>query len=155
VVTLFFMQWVIYSPHWGFVVLAFLHTFATLLMIIATRLHYTVDVILAVFITYSMSSLYFFLLDRAINDRLRTSPFRADSRVDGLITPKRYRHLAVTPHILNSSLARVVAWMDGLDLRWNDEEFGCSQGLPTAGDGDSGAHEMVQVCVDKPDKAQR
>ncbi|KAK9762509.1 hypothetical protein K7432_011689 [Basidiobolus ranarum] len=106
------IMWNVYTRIKWFKIYATLHALAGLYAIIASRLHFTVDVLLSLFITYGMYSIYFALVRAAILERYQGAIGNVESERDN-----RYQSIAYTPHILNRHLVRVVSWMDGLDLR--------------------------------------
>ena len=85
--------------------------------LIATRIHYTVDVLLAVFITYSAHSIYFFIVDLCIEKHFLDIKKAEDRLGDA----KLYQRIAYMPNMFNTSLVGAVRWMDGLDIRFNYE----------------------------------
>ncbi|KAJ1977622.1 hypothetical protein H4R35_002227 [Dimargaris xerosporica] len=60
-----FLMWRIHSRHIAIIVYSFCHMLAGVSFIILTHLHYTIDVLIAIFFTYAMFSLYFYGLERA------------------------------------------------------------------------------------------
>ena len=85
--------------------------------LIATRIHYTVDVLLAVFITYSVHSIYFFIVDLCIEKHFLDIR-RAEDRLGD---KELYQRIAYIPNMFNTSLVGAVRWMDGLDIRFSFE----------------------------------
>ncbi|KAJ1989131.1 hypothetical protein H4R33_002181 [Dimargaris cristalligena] len=60
-----FLMWRIHSRHTAIIVFSALHTTLGILMILLSHLHYTIDVLIAIFFTYAVFSLYFYGLERA------------------------------------------------------------------------------------------
>jgi hypothetical protein len=86
-------------------------------LLIATRIHYTVDILLAVFITYSAHSIYFFIVDLCIEKHFLNIK-RAEDRLGD---KELYQRIAYMPNMFNISLVGAVRWMDGLDIRFRYE----------------------------------
>jgi len=134
---------------------SYLHGLVALCFLIATRIHYTVDVILAVFITYSVHSIYFFIVDLCIEKHFLNIR-RAEDRLGDA---ELYQRIAYMPNMFNTSLVGAVRWMDGLDIRFRCEgeeirditrerarqrRFDCNISS------DSNSTEMTQVVVVSP-----
>jgi hypothetical protein len=85
--------------------------------LIATRIHYTVDILLAVFITYSAHSIYFFIVDLCIEKHFLDIKKAEDRLGDAEL----YQRIAYMPNMFNTSLVGAVRWMDGLDIRFSCE----------------------------------
>ncbi|KAJ1921297.1 hypothetical protein IWQ60_006793 [Tieghemiomyces parasiticus] len=60
-----FLLWRIHTRHRAIIWFSFCHTAAGISMILLSHLHYTIDVLIAIFFTYAMFSLYFYGLERA------------------------------------------------------------------------------------------
>ncbi|ORY08308.1 hypothetical protein K493DRAFT_309895 [Basidiobolus meristosporus CBS 931.73] len=112
IVTSSVMMWNIYTRVPWFKLYALLHAIAAIYTIIASRLHFTVDVLLSLFITYAMYCIYFGLVRSATLQSYREALGEVESERD-----EQYQSIAYTPHILNRHLIRIVRWMDGIDLR--------------------------------------
>ncbi|GBB84777.1 hypothetical protein RclHR1_11350003 [Rhizophagus clarus] len=108
----------VYCKYKIIVYYSYLHGFVALCLLIATRIHYTVDVILAVFITYSTHSIYFFIVDLCIEKHFLNIR-RAEDRLGDT---ELYQRVAYMPNMFNISLVGAVRWMDGLDIRFRYEE---------------------------------
>ncbi|CAG8626972.1 8278_t:CDS:2 [Acaulospora morrowiae] len=91
--------------------------FITTSLLIATRIHYTVDVLLAIFITYAAHSIYFFIVDLCIEKHFLNIK-RAEDRLGD---KDLYQRIAYMPNMFNTSLVGAVRWMDGLDIRFTIE----------------------------------
>ncbi|KAK9767535.1 hypothetical protein K7432_002635 [Basidiobolus ranarum] len=112
IVTSSVIMWNIYTRVKWFKLYALLHAIAALYTIIASRLHFTVDVLLSLFITYAMYCIYFSLVRAAMLEKYPGAITNLESEQDD-----QYQSVAHTPHILNRHLVSVVRWMDGIDLR--------------------------------------
>lgn len=114
ITAIFFMN-LVYSGRWYFTLYSFFHAAAVLLAILLTRLHYTVDILIALFMTSFVWCVYHFLLiiylDQAL--LLRQQPEAEDAR----ILNERRLLLRLT----NGRLITVLSWMDGMDLRLGTE----------------------------------
>ncbi|ORY02111.1 hypothetical protein K493DRAFT_312186 [Basidiobolus meristosporus CBS 931.73] len=121
------IMWNVYTRVKWFKIYAVLHALAGIYAIIASRLHFTVDVLLSLFITYGVYSIYFSLVRSATLERYQGAIGFVESERDD-----HYQSIAHTPHILNRHLACVVGWMDGLDLRC--EKRANEMTLPTTTD---------------------
>ncbi|ORX85367.1 hypothetical protein K493DRAFT_307274 [Basidiobolus meristosporus CBS 931.73] len=117
------MLWKIYCPNKPINTYVQIHALVGLVTIVASRLHYTVDVILSLFITYAMYSIYFFLVRIAM-----FSKFHCGIELLECSHNDEYQRIAFTPEIVNRHLVPWIVWMDGLDLRW--EEWNISESLP-------------------------
>ncbi|KAK9721477.1 hypothetical protein K7432_003399 [Basidiobolus ranarum] len=117
------MLWKIYCPNKYANTYVQLHGSIGLVTIVASRLHYTVDVLLSLFITYAMYSVYFFLVRIAMFSRYHLTIELLESRDND-----EYQRIAFTPEIVNRHLVAWIIWMDGLDLRW--EEWNTAESLP-------------------------
>jgi len=116
--TLLFFTSITYSGRWWFSIWAFLFFSSVLITILLTRLHYTVDVLIALFMTAFVFCTYHFLLVLYLDSQLL--------RRRG-ITPEYLNAVGDDPKILEerklilrfaaTTTMRVLAWMDGLDLR--------------------------------------
>ncbi|CAG8626192.1 13251_t:CDS:2 [Ambispora leptoticha] len=97
---------------------SYAHGITGICLLVATRLHYTVDVILAVFITYATHSIYFFIVDLCIEKHFLHIR-RAEERLGD---KNLYQRVAYMPNMFNVSLVGIVRWMDGLDIRFSMED---------------------------------
>ncbi len=89
---------------WLQIALHLVHWLALLFVILATRLHYTVDVVLAAMVTFGVFGLYHLLLAVAV---------LAASHSQSIQDKEVRRALAPIPQ----SALLALAWLDGLDLR--------------------------------------
>ncbi|CAG8749983.1 13797_t:CDS:1, partial [Funneliformis caledonium] len=96
---------------------SYLHGLIALSFLVATRIHYTVDVLLAVFITYAVHSIYFFIVDLCIEKHFLDIRKAEDRLGDAEL----YQRIAYMPNMFNTSLVGAVRWMDGLDIRFRCE----------------------------------
>ncbi|RHZ52082.1 hypothetical protein Glove_465g45 [Diversispora epigaea] len=107
----------VYCRYKFIVYYSYLHAFVALCLLVATRIHYTVDVILAIFITYAAHSIYFFIVDLCIEKH-----FLDINRAEDRLGDKDlYQRIAYMPNMFNISLVGAVRWMDGLDIRFTCE----------------------------------
>ncbi|KAJ1945230.1 hypothetical protein EC988_005807, partial [Linderina pennispora] len=61
-----FLFWTRYARHWAFIAYSAIHTIAGILSVLAVRYHYSIDVLLAIILTYFVHHAYYGALDRAI-----------------------------------------------------------------------------------------
>ena len=107
-----------YSGRWWCKIYALLHGFTIVSLILLTRLHYTVDVLIAgfmasfVFVTYHFV-LSFFLDNVLLASELENSINHGEEDSRGAI----FRERRLTSRLLNYRLCRIIWWIDGLDLR--------------------------------------
>ncbi|KAJ1937324.1 hypothetical protein FBU59_004787 [Linderina macrospora] len=74
-----FLFWTRYARHWAFIVYSAIHTVVGMISVLAVRYHYSIDVLLAIVLTFFVHHAYYTALDRAI--LLRTaSPSIARAR---------------------------------------------------------------------------
>jgi hypothetical protein len=109
--TVFVFTNLIYSGRWYFALYSFIHTGALLIAIIVTRLHYSVDVLIALFMTSFVYCVYHFMLLIYIDEQLIPGKGRA---------PKDARWLGERRLLLRlagDTPMQIIAWMDGMDLR--------------------------------------
>ncbi|CAG8441884.1 hypothetical protein RhiirA5_420992 [Rhizophagus irregularis] len=142
----------VYCKYKFIIYYSYLHGLVALGFLIATRIHYTVDVILAVFITYSVHSIYFFIVDLCIEKHF----FKIRRAEERLGDAELYQRIAYMPNMFNTSLVGAVRWMDGLDIRFSSEceditreqarqrRFDCNTSS------DSNSTDMTQVVVISP-----
>ncbi|KAJ2687119.1 hypothetical protein IWW39_003151 [Coemansia spiralis] len=71
-----FLFWRRYATHWAFLVYSAVHTAVGIASILLVRLHYSVDVLLAVVLTCAVHHVYYRNLDAAIRRRRRVSALR-------------------------------------------------------------------------------
>ncbi|CAI2172709.1 11247_t:CDS:2 [Funneliformis geosporum] len=134
---------------------SYLHGLAALSFLVATRIHYTVDVLLAVFITYSVHSIYFFIVDLCIEKHFLDIRKAEDRLGDAEL----YQRIAYMPNMFNTSLVGAVRWMDGLDIRFRCEgeeirditrERARQRRNNSSASSSSETNEMTQVVVTSP-----
>jgi hypothetical protein len=124
------LHWRIYVRRKYIAYYVYLHVIAGIYTIIGTHMHYTVDIILAIFITYGMYAIYFCVIRLAMErHRWAVEEHRATGGKLWEKDDQEYQRVAYTPRMLNSGMIRVIVWMDGLDLRWRpdgsiDDGFG-------------------------------
>lgn len=131
--TVLFYTNVVYARRWYFSLWSALHVAAILFAILLTRLHYSVDVLIALFMTSFVYCLYHFLLlihvDGHLLDRsprLRVNRERLEAvGEDGRLLAERRLILRLT----GDNMMRLLAWMDGMDLRTRlNQARRCSEG---------------------------
>ncbi|KAJ1979958.1 hypothetical protein H4R33_005592 [Dimargaris cristalligena] len=71
-----FMLWRIHCKYAIIIGYVFCHTVAGVIMVLFTHLHYFVDILLAIFYTYSIFSMYFYALDLAVHNYYKLTPHR-------------------------------------------------------------------------------
>lgn len=134
----------IYCRYKLIVYYSYLHGLVALCLLIATRIHYTVDVIIAVFVTYSTHSIYYFIVDICFENH-----FLRIKRTEDIIGDKElYQRIVYVPNMFNTSLFGVIRWMDGLDIRFRHEaekirDINSGQSRPN----NYLANEMIQIEV--------
>jgi hypothetical protein len=117
------LHWRIYVRRKYIAYYVYVHMLVGIYTIVATNMHYTVDVILAMFITYGMYAIYFCVIRLAMErhrwavEEHRTSGGKLWEKDD-----QEYQRVAYTPRMLNSGMIRMIVWMDGLDLRWRPDK---------------------------------
>ncbi|KAJ1923718.1 hypothetical protein IWQ60_005694 [Tieghemiomyces parasiticus] len=77
-----FFLWRVHSRYAVIIIYSALHSIAGMIMVLYTHLHYFVDILIAVFFTYSMFSLYFYALDLAVHDHFNLTPYRVRCRCE-------------------------------------------------------------------------
>ncbi|ORX91223.1 hypothetical protein K493DRAFT_304241 [Basidiobolus meristosporus CBS 931.73] len=117
ILTTSLINWIIYGRFRVLKVYALLHAVAGYYTVIASHLHFTVDVLLAIFITYAIYIIYYSLVRSAVLKRFHAELGHTELD-EHLNTNVQYQKIAHTPHILNRHLIPLITWMDGLDLRW-------------------------------------
>ncbi|RKP26958.1 hypothetical protein SYNPS1DRAFT_27372 [Syncephalis pseudoplumigaleata] len=116
------LHWRIYVRRKYIAYYVYLHVIAGIYTIIGTHMHYTVDIILAIFITYGMYAIYFCVIRLAMErHRWAVEEHRATGGKLWEKDDQEYQRVAYTPRMLNSGMIRVIVWMDGLDLRWRPD----------------------------------
>ncbi|KAJ2745472.1 hypothetical protein GGI20_002137 [Coemansia sp. BCRC 34301] len=68
-----FLFWRRYARHWAFLAYSAVHTLAGIASVLLVRLHYSVDVLLAVVLTCAVHHMYYRALDAAIRSRRRSA----------------------------------------------------------------------------------
>lgn len=117
---LFFTN-LVYSGRWYFAVYSFFHAGSVLVTLLLARLHYSVDILIALFMTSFLYCLYHFLLLVAIDGRLLgllslTRERLAQEGGDGRLLDERKIFL----RLISPAIIVVLGWMDGMDLRLDD-----------------------------------
>ncbi|KAI9599136.1 hypothetical protein BDF19DRAFT_410521 [Syncephalis fuscata] len=116
------LHWRIYVRRKYIAYYVYLHVIAGIYTIIGTHMHYTVDIILAIFITYGMYAIYFCVIRLAMErHRWAVEEHRLSGGKLWEKDDQEYQRVAYTPRMLNSGMIRVIVWMDGLDLRWRPD----------------------------------
>lgn len=103
-----FMQ---YSGAIALKIYAFIHGFIALLAILLCRLHYTVDVIVAMIVASFVYVTVHYLIQFAM-DELYDRPKQDNQENDEVMVEKLLLHRICWPTLL-----RAVSWVDGMDLR--------------------------------------
>ncbi|KAI7834117.1 hypothetical protein BX661DRAFT_176663 [Kickxella alabastrina] len=65
-----FLFWVKYARHWSFIVYSAIHTVVGISSVLLVRYHYTLDVLLAIMMTFFVDFVYYRSLDSAVRQRL-------------------------------------------------------------------------------------
>ncbi|KAI8054562.1 hypothetical protein BDF22DRAFT_654704 [Syncephalis plumigaleata] len=116
------LHWRIYVRRKYIAYYVYLHVIAGIYTIIGTHMHYSVDVLLAIFITYGMYAIYFCVIRLAMErHRWAVEEHRATGGKLWEKDDQEYQRVAYTPRMLNSGMIRIIVWMDGLDLRWRPD----------------------------------
>ncbi|ORX92404.1 hypothetical protein K493DRAFT_316599 [Basidiobolus meristosporus CBS 931.73] len=110
------MLWSIYGRNKWAILCAYSHGIIGILTIIATRMHYTIDIFLAVLLTFGLYSFYFSLVNEA-SQRISPSLIGLDATKGNGDADRK--SLIMMENRLNSVLLDIVVWVDGLDLRLN------------------------------------
>lgn len=112
-VTVLFFTNLVYSGRWYFALYSFFHAAAVLFAILLTRLHYSVDILIALFMTSFVWCTYHFLLLVFIDQQLL---------MDGG-DPRLLNEQRLLLRITNPVMINVLAWMDGMDLRMESNKL--------------------------------
>lgn len=117
--------WWIYSKKAGWKAnFAYLHALVAFLLLLCSRQAYTVSVVLSIVITYAVYSLYFFAIRFVLSRLTYAAERNLKERLNGKGLWEKneqwYQQVAYTPNMMNSGWIAVIAWMDGVDLRWNE-----------------------------------
>ncbi|KAJ2448563.1 hypothetical protein EV183_005382 [Coemansia sp. RSA 2336] len=80
-----FLLWTRYARHWIFVVYSFVHSSLGIAAVLAVRIHYTVDVVLAIALTFLVHQFYYTMLELAVKRQPAASSM--SSREYSLILP--------------------------------------------------------------------
>ena len=118
-IALLLMTCLVYSGRWWVKVIAFAEATIAITSIVATRLHYTVDILIALFVASFVFAIYHFLLVIYMDARLlkldnrmnRTTPLTANE--DRALMAEK----SLTARMVWSAVGRVIWWVDGLDIR--------------------------------------
>ncbi len=116
--TVFFFANITYSGRPAFVAYSVVHLVALLAAILVTRLHYSVDVLIALFMTSFVYCTYHFLLivcldERIFKDQALSKDKLACDGTDVRLLDERRLILC----IVNGAILRALLWIDGIDLR--------------------------------------
>ncbi|KAI9136277.1 PAP2 superfamily C-terminal-domain-containing protein [Paraphysoderma sedebokerense] len=119
------LTWQLYISSKPLLVYLYLHTFVGIYFILVSRLHYTVDVILGVLITYSSYAIYFSIVGYATTKYMQYGTLR-NEELFTVGSKDRFekdrlhvRKVSVIANPLGRWFVRLVAWCDGLDLRFS------------------------------------
>lgn len=109
---------VIYARRWYFSIYSIAHVLAIISTILLTRLHYTVDVLIALFMTSFVYCLYHFLLLIHVDGHLYRALAIDGAKIRREGSDSRFlseRRLIL--RLTGTNLLKMLAWMDGMDLR--------------------------------------
>ncbi|KAJ2156039.1 hypothetical protein GGF46_005451 [Coemansia sp. RSA 552] len=67
ILTLGFLFWCRYATHWCFIALSAMHAVAGIICVLLVRYHYTIDVVIAILLTYAVHFIYYAALDQAVS----------------------------------------------------------------------------------------
>jgi len=117
------LTWQLYSHNRLVLIYIYLHTALGVFFVLASRLHYTVDIILAILMTYTSYCVYFGSVDYATSKFLKygslsnkdLSSIGSKEKFD--LEKQQVRSITVIANPLGRSWIRLVAWCDGLNLR--------------------------------------
>ncbi|KAJ1727239.1 hypothetical protein LPJ61_004681 [Coemansia biformis] len=76
-----FLMWVRYSRHWAFIVYSGIHTVVGISSVLLTRLHYSVDVLLAIVMVFFVHHTYYWSLEIAVRERAAAAASSAPALV--------------------------------------------------------------------------
>lgn len=112
--TVLFFTFVTYAWHWAFKIYAFLHALGVVMGLLLTRLHYSIDIIMALFMASFIFATFHFLLGFAVDEQLL-----ADTHIipDTPLRQALQRERIIANRLLSSRFAKYIGWLDGLDLR--------------------------------------
>ncbi|KAJ2352539.1 hypothetical protein IWW50_006303 [Coemansia erecta] len=87
-----FLFWTRYARHWAFVAYSLVHTVVGIASVLAVRLHYTVDVVIAIMLTYLVHKVYYLLLESAVRQRALKLPhsFLQPGRTGYMLANRRW-----------------------------------------------------------------
>ncbi|KAK9693573.1 hypothetical protein K7432_013863 [Basidiobolus ranarum] len=110
------LMWQVYGKNAWLKLYSIIHCLVGIITIVATRMHYTVDIVIAILLTFSVYSMYLSLVSEATRNRLYSL-----SGLDSLkhLDDSEYQSLLLTDNSINRRLVSLIIWLDGLDLRWN------------------------------------
>ncbi|KAK9768878.1 hypothetical protein K7432_000109 [Basidiobolus ranarum] len=107
-------MWSIYGRKRWVIVCAYVYGISGILSIVATRMHYTVDIFLAILITKGLYTLYFSSVDEA-SQRMLPAIITLDN-IKGSTEPEQ-KSFTMIENKINATLLDIIVWIDGLDLR--------------------------------------
>lgn len=117
-VLIVFTFWM-YSGSWVLQVYALVHGLLAISAILVTRLHYTVDVLIAMFMSAFVFLIFHFLLTIMLDDQLiDTDPDAYTGEKLILANERRTLH-----RVYNGRINKIVWWIDGFDLRLKSREI--------------------------------
>ena len=103
-----------YSGAWWFKAYALIHASLVLMSILICRLHYTVDIIVAVIIASFVYVTVHYLIQFAIDERYNSTNHIGDQNA---IDDNLKREKQVLERINFKFISRAISWIDGMDLR--------------------------------------
>lgn len=115
-VTVIFFSFWMYSGLWILKIYALIHGSLTIGAILITRLHYTVDVLIAMFMSAFVFLTFHFLLTIMLDDKLIGIVEVATDETDGYVKILRTERRALH-RVYSNAINRAVWWIDGFDLR--------------------------------------
>lgn len=116
--TVLFYTNLIYARRWYFSIYSLFHSGAIIFMILLTRLHYSVDILIALFMTSFVYCTYHFLLLVHIDQRMfRSLKVNGERLMDAREDPRFLEEQRLLLRLTGENLLRLLAWMDGMDLR--------------------------------------
>jgi hypothetical protein len=110
-----------YSGLWFLKVYAVIHGFVIIWAILISRLHYTIDVLIAMFMTSFVFLTFHFLLTITLDDTLLGDEIDK-KRLEGLTGTRKVlvNERRLLHRVYTGAVNRAVWWLDGFDLRLKD-----------------------------------
>ena len=143
------MTCLVYSGRWWVKVIAFVKCNHYLASIVATRLHYTVDILIALFVASFVFAIYHFLLVIYMDARM----LRLDNRMHRTTPLTASEDMALMAEKIfggkdgMEAVGRIIWWVDGLDIRVGPYKSSQLMGEKEQPKMDSVVHSPEQVDI--------